>query len=1079
MPGELKTPRNYENDLFEKSSFLHLVCKYYKQRQRARDGRIYIHPQYRFIKGRGYENTGRFYHKNHLLSYCNHKPRQKRYQTLWDLAGLLQVSPDVLKYEALKQTTDGQVDNPMDEKLVNWLLNCTKGLKANCEGAAKEQKDRRGRLKLDIQNVFGIIYHRKKSDQPNDREVKKILENSKIEDALKLYRFCERAKGLCLDITESLYDVSSQDKWKEELEKNPATAVYLLAQINNIAFKERNGNAKTCPVCSADNARRMQMISTKDGKDTTAKAQKLPAIPTRVIDGAVMRMARIVGKAIANDKWGKIEGDLEKGNEVCIPIITESNRFEFEPSKEELVKGQRTGARRGKVAERDGEHKIFENKEERIKQNSMGICPYKRPHHRHTPLGNEDGEIDHIIPRSSEWGTLNDEANLIYASKECNQNKGQQEYSLNHLMSQYKQSVFETADDEKIEQWIIDKIGDGDGDDFKFGKYRSFINLDSDEQKAFRHALFLTGHPLREKVIAAINNKSRALVNGTQRYFAEVLANALYKKAMHIGKQGLLSFDYYGVEARSNSRGDGIYDLRKLYEAVYPEIDEYDKSKDPTQPAYSHLIDAQLAFVIVADAHRNGGGVRIKIDKDVHKDPFNIKTGAIHNNILRFIQVADTDFATSELIRKKPNEDFSSHRSFTRDTYYADHYLPVLLSRKGDSIVVNIGFDLENSMEIKADTEKKRQYLMKGIVELLPLCNNTQELMDREYTDLKDLFCAMEKIACFAKQFQEKNYCYWTINKLLLHEYWRKTYNTKTGKQFETNTFIYKNLHYRTEKKTIANPKDLKDNLEESKNFSIKVKDGNVTLPSKKQWERCLEEWETQERKGVSFDTFLHSYFKPHIKNPHQKTRKIFSLPILTGQGKMMLRRKAWTGDYIYQIVNDSDSRSPDNKPNIPIRKKDGTRSVKLAKWAQSENIVKLSEGTYEPGEPIDPTKWYLVDKELKLPEEIEQLWYRIDDATAPTIAIKLAKNGPQMRNAEFLEESVCKHGFRKQKAKKASANTPKQPAKSPQDMRDEFFEQEIKTASQGKIIIYKGASYNKDMEKAFRTARQVDSLPK
>lgn len=140
---------------------------------------------------------------------------------------------------------------------------------------------------------------------------------------------------------------------------------------------------------------------------------------------------------------------------------------------------------------------------------------------------------------------------------------------------------------------------------------------------------------------------------------------------------------------------------------------------------------------------------------------------------------------------------------------------------------------------------------------------------------------------------------------------------------------------------------------------------------------------------------------------------------------------------------------------------------------------MKLSEGTYEPGEPIDPTKWHLVDKELKLPEEIEQLWYRIDDATAPTIAIKLAKNGPQMRNAEFLEESVCKHGFRKQKAKKASANTPKQPAKSPQDMRDEFFEQEIKTASQGKIIIYKGASYNKDMEKAFRTARQVDSLPK
>ena len=132
-----------------------------------------------------------------------------------------------------------------------------------------------------------------------------------------------------------LHDKSKQEQWEKDLCQNPAAAVYLLAQINNIAFKERNGNAKTCAVCSADNAQRMQISK------NSAKAQRLPAISTRLIDGAVMRMARIVGDAIAKNKWKKIEPEFKKGNKICIPIITESNQFEFELSREELVKAQR------------------------------------------------------------------------------------------------------------------------------------------------------------------------------------------------------------------------------------------------------------------------------------------------------------------------------------------------------------------------------------------------------------------------------------------------------------------------------------------------------------------------------------------------------------------------------------------------------------------------------------------------------------------------------------------------------------------------------------------------------------------
>ncbi len=151
LPDGLKTQRNYANDaIFQEETFMHLVCQYYKQRQRARDGRLFIHPEYRFRKGRGHENTGRFDDKHCLLTYCNHKPRQKKYQSLADLAGVLQVS-----LEKLRGVIDSKNGETEDEKLTCWLQGI-EGLKTNCERAAKEQKDRRGRLKLDIQAIYGF-----------------------------------------------------------------------------------------------------------------------------------------------------------------------------------------------------------------------------------------------------------------------------------------------------------------------------------------------------------------------------------------------------------------------------------------------------------------------------------------------------------------------------------------------------------------------------------------------------------------------------------------------------------------------------------------------------------------------------------------------------------------------------------------------------------------------------------------------------------------------------------------------------------------------------------------------------------
>jgi len=425
------------------------------------------------------------------------------------------------------------------------------------------------------------------------------------------------------------------------------------------------------------------------------------------------------------------------------------------------------------------------------------------------------------------------------------------------------------------------------------------------------------------------------------------------------------------------------------------------------------------------------------------------------------------------LSRQKPNENFSSHRAFTRDTYYADHYLPVLLKSESNVVTVRIGFDWQNSAQIKADSDRKNKKLLRDLVALLSVCEGTQMLTDGQYGNLDDLFDAMKGVKKFSEQLRKNGYCCLAVDKQKLHEFWMEKYNTKTGVDFNRDDFSYKNLQYRTERVTISKPEDLFARLKEAgKNFTKTIERQNITLPVKKDWERCLNTWQENEVRGVPFNQFLREYFKHQKKSPHQKVRKVFSLPVLTGQGKLMVRRKSWNGGYTYQVVNDSDSRGPDNKPNVSVRLNDGSLGIRLAKWAQSNNIVKFpSNEKYQDGEIINSADWYAVDKSHHtFPDGIEQIWYRIDDSTAPSIAVKLAKNGNQLQ-PECLEEPICQHGFRRVNTRKATKEAPEQPEKSPQDVRNEFFEKEIKPARQGEIICYKGKVYNAAIKEAFRTA--------
>lgn len=250
----------HTNGIFEQGTFLHLVCKYYKQRQRARDSRLYIMPEYRYDKKLDkYNNTGRFDDNNQLLTYCNHKPRQKRYQLLNDLAGVLQVSRNQLlsSVEEWFQQAQrvGEISKSQDEQIFEWLKSFK--IASYCKAAVEMQKQYRGTLKNAIQTAIFRQSENINKNKNTGNQQQALSENSKdvkslTADEKKLLKLIENIAKASQKIGESL---GLNDKQIKKF-----NSIYSFAQIQQIAFAKRKGNANTCAVCSADNAHRMQQI---------------------------------------------------------------------------------------------------------------------------------------------------------------------------------------------------------------------------------------------------------------------------------------------------------------------------------------------------------------------------------------------------------------------------------------------------------------------------------------------------------------------------------------------------------------------------------------------------------------------------------------------------------------------------------------------------------------------------------------------------------------------------------------------------------------------------------------------------
>ncbi|MBF8998049.1 hypothetical protein IPF31_03535 [Francisella tularensis] len=122
-----------------------------------------------------------------------------------------------------------------------------------------------------------------------------------------------------------------------------------------------------------------------------------------------------------------------------------------------------------------------------------------------------------------------------------------------------------------------------------------------------------------------------------------------------------------------------------------------------------------------------------------------------------------------------------------------------------------------------------------------------------------------------------------------------------------------RSLAYRSERVKIKSIDDVKQVLDKDSNFII----GKITLPFKKEWQRLYLEWQNTTIKDDY--EFLKSFFNvKSITKLHKKVRKDFSLPISTNEGKFLVKRKTWDNNFIYQILNDSDSRVDGTKPFIP-----------------------------------------------------------------------------------------------------------------------------------------------------------------
>lgn len=1005
LPNSLKDELKFE----VKNSFGHFINKYYQTRRRARDGRFFIHPV--TSKNRAKIGGNKHWHdETTILTLCSHRPRQKKHQLLLDFAAIVGLKPDNLV---------GQINKSGFDSITDFLENI-KGLKINAEKAAKAQKDYRGRLKLETNK---------------EKLQMSLLDARKRKAAIKKYPLAqldERVQKLACQLAAKLWPDISESEQQQKAKR--FQSIHSVSQIHNLVFKERSGFSNTCPACSMDNAMRTQM----DAADC-AFACRLPALSIRLIDGAVMRLVEHKSHEIAKRHWRMIEPRLKSGRDVSVPLILEENRFEFEPDLAAL-KG-----RKSKNKNHDP-YSVFTKKEERVQKDAKGICAYNGQNLSDT------GEIDHVIPRASIYGTLNDEANLIYVSRTGNGDKGKRSYSLSNLNNGYKKAQFDTSVDDEIRTWIYQTLLHCEPDitelpgRFYFGDYMSFITLDDDQQKAMRHALFLNeADPLRVMVIRSLQNRNRTFVNGTQRYFAQKIADKLYDRARKSGYQKRLSFDYFEFPADPQHplSTQGLRHDLQLLDQV--------KAKGDKQESYSHFVDAQMAFLLAAEDHKNDGSMGISFAEDETVWPINKVTGEIQDQAYQAIMMKPKEVADSVRLERKASPDgVRTHRAFHRDNFYADRYFPVLVSIMDEALETRAGFSWGNAAQISG---KQLQSLFQ-LVRLFAMEPGIRSLA--ESAEGWNEFCSR------LLSLKETSLVCIPWNRQLIHEHCMENYSAKSlsqGLQYTKEIGMLLALAYQTQKKKIDEPKVIFDVLEnEAKFLQKKYNHTTISLPFSREWEALKKAWidHGEAEKGEQFQGFLVEYFLGSGQHmaAHHKIRKAFSLPVLNENAQYLQKRNTVSNGSVYQLIADSDSRKDGNKfKRLVLTKQGDLVEVINSPFVSKRMFYLKNKNEIHSGDDIvniDPNRWYKMEQ-TDWPEGVKEISYKIDNVTRPKVQVILIEKD------DIKSDEIFQHPLLKAKDKATRASIQKQ-------------------VEEGKMLEYTTSGFSREIKSALLASLQRKS---
>ncbi len=476
--------------------------------------------------------TGIWTSTDNMLKKCDHNPPYKNNQIHNLVAGILGVKIEADKFSSF------------ETELWNAKFGARK-LSSYCKNIEELRKTHGNLFKLYIEELFK---EDRKEFSKEEQSDKKLLDSKVLDEwVTKIGEFFK-----------------IEEKYRVRFNNH-----FSFAQLHTIIDTKRSGFNSTCKWCSSENQYRASTnieINHETGEVTTnANCQRLPADTQRPFSGKIERYIDKLGYEIAKIKAKELQNSEDK--KIDLKIILEQNAFEYEESiRSAKIKNANAKAKKSLEESTEKYKKSLDDKDTRIKSFSSGICPYCGE-----SLG-EDGEIDHILPRSytlKNFGTVfNSEGNLIYVHQKCNQAKKETIYKL--------QDIKAPITKEEIEK-IINPISKN--------SYKTFTALTPEQQKAFKYALFLdNNNEAYQKVIGWLRTDQSSRVNGTQKYLAKKIQEKL--KILLPDKE----FDFEFILADA----EDVSNLRKTYAKENPLL-----KKPDTQPPSSHTIDAIMAFLSV------------------------------------------------------------------------------------------------------------------------------------------------------------------------------------------------------------------------------------------------------------------------------------------------------------------------------------------------------------------------------------------------------------------------------------------------------------------------------------------------